>query len=80
MIGAMPPNLTFDFQSSKRIPPSFTVQSRLYNEAGFVPHPLSLFGRPGGALSYDRTPVAGTTGNIIGGTAWLAAGTHGVTG
>lgn len=67
MIGAPPPNFTFDFQSSKRIPPSFSVQSRLYNDAGFVPHPLQIFGQAGGTfVGYDRAPVAGIGPNQTG--------------
>lgn len=81
MIGAPPKNFTFDFMSSKRIPPSFAVQSRLYNEAGFIPHPLQQFGQAGGVFdSYHRQPVAGVTGNAPGGVAWSAAGVHGITG
>ena len=79
--GAPPPNLTFDFQSSKRIPPSFTVQTRLYNEAGYIAHPLQQFGRPGGVVSgYARVPVAGVTGLAPGMPAFQAAGTHTING
>ncbi len=79
--GAPPPNMTFDFQSSKRIPPSFTVQTRLYNEAGFIPHPLQQFGRAGGVMpGTGRPPVAGVTGNAIGMPAFQAAGTHTING
>lgn len=79
--GAPPPNLTFDFQSSKRIPPSFTVQQRLYNEAGFVPHPLQQFGRAGGVSNdMGRVPVAGVTGLAPGMPAFQAGGTHTING
>lgn len=57
--GAPPPN--FVFNSSKNIAPSFSVQPRLYNEAGFIPHPLQHFGSPGGALPSQSTPPAGST-------------------
>lgn len=80
MISAPPPNFTFDFQSSKRIPPSFTVQSRLYNEAGFIPHPLQFFGQVGGVYGHRSVPVAGATDTAPGGVAWAAAGTHMFTG
>jgi len=91
MIGTPPNNMTFqidkpetkfkiDFMSSKRIPPSISVQPRVYNEAGYIPHPLQFFGRVGGIGVFDRTPVAGTTGNTVGSPAWSAAHTHGITG
>ncbi len=41
--GAPPPNLTF--QSSKRINPNIHVRTNIYNEAGFIDHPLRKFGR-----------------------------------
>lgn len=66
--GAPPPNLVF--RSSAQIVPSFAVQTRMYNEAGFIPHPLEAFGRGGGISSRDAAiiaaPKAGVTGNAPG--------------
>lgn len=65
-IGQVPSNLTFT--SSRDIKPMLSVQPILYNEAGFIAHPLQRFGRPGGVQ--PRTQIAGTTGNAVGGIAW----------
>jgi hypothetical protein len=82
MIGTPPQNFVFQFMSSKRIVPSTTIQPRMYNEGGYVPHPLQHFGIAGGAITsgYAREPVAGVTGLAPGGIAQSIAGTHGITG
>ena len=80
-IGAIPPNLTFAMASTRDILPHFTVQPRLYNDAGFVPHPLagSLFPQGPTALP-ARVPVAGVTGNAPGMPAWNAGHPHTING
>lgn len=71
-IGYVPPNLTFT--STRDLKPMISVQPILYNAAGFIPHPLQQFGRPGGAQ--PRPNIAGTTGNVVGGIAWEMGHPH----
>ena len=79
--GAPPDNVSF--MSTKRIMPSVSVQTKLYNEAGFIPHPLQHFGQAASgsnpAAGAPRNP-AGNTGNIPGGFAWQAGHPHTING
>jgi hypothetical protein len=52
------------------------VQTKLYNEAGFIPHPLEYFGYVQGVPQIRKGDVAGTSGNVAGGIAWSAASPH----
>jgi hypothetical protein len=76
MIGTPTPNIVFN--SSKRIPPSVHVQTTLYNEMGYIPHPLQQFGSVGGVMPKGAT--AGSTGNVPGGFAWQMGHPHTING
>ena len=48
------------FNSSANIVPNWHVGPRMYNNAGFVPHPLGLTGGPvEGVFPYKEEPSAG---------------------
>lgn len=85
--GAPPNNISF--MSTKRIQPNVHVRTHIYNEAGFIDHPLSKFGRvPAGGviLPYVGNPAAGASAagsgpaTHIGGSAWDIGHPHTVTG
>ena len=75
MIGAPPPNYTFT--PSAKILPHIVVKPFLYNEAGYVEHPLQRFGRAGGVGFQANSVPAGVGAETVpGGFAWNMAGTH----
>lgn len=89
--GAPPPS--YFFNSSANIAPHMTVQPRLYNDGGFVPHPLTRAGAsgwtagsggmvpadaPSGVAIHDAR--AGATDTKPGGFSWLAGHPHTING
>jgi hypothetical protein len=68
------PNYTFN--STANIAPSFHVGPRMYNDGGYIPHPLSYTGQPGPTPSKKVTRPAGALTTAPGGLATDIAWPH----